>query len=163
VDQRGNDSDPGAFLAPAEVANIATFIASGKKVVMFGENTAWTNWNNQILGICGGSHGGATDGITSPVLTHELTEGVAQLDIYYGGDANGGTPLFDQDVATLWPSCGQVLTILEVGSQQIDQWPLFDNAAFFTNVADWIGFLDSMPFSDGFESGDTSRWSATYP
>jgi len=163
VDQRGHDGDPGSFLTTTEIANIATFIASGKRVVMIGENSAWTNWNNQILGICGGSHAGDSNGTLNPVLTHELTEGVAQISVVAGGAADSGTPLFDQNVATLWPACGEVLTILEVGSQQIDQWPVLDNAIFFTNVADWIGFLDSMPFFDGFESGDTSRWSATHP
>ena len=114
-------------------------------------------------GIVVGTHAGGSNGTLNTVLAHELTDGVAQIDVIAGGAADSGVPLFDQNVATLWPACGQVLTILEVGSQQIDQWPTLDNAIFFTNVAEWIGFLDGMPFSDGFESGDTSKWSATHP
>jgi len=163
VDQRGSDNDPGAFLTTTEIANIATFIASGRRVVMFGENNLWSNWNNQILGICGGSHAGQSNGTANTVLAHELTDGVAQIDIPFGGVADSGVPLFDQNVATLWPACGEVLTILEVNSQETGYWLNLDNAVFFTNVADWIGFLDSMPFADGFESGDTSAWSATHP
>ncbi len=163
VDQRGRDSDPGSFLTTTEIANIATFIASGRRVVMFGENSTWSNWNNQILGICGGSHAGGSGGTANTVLAHELTDGVAQIDIALGGAADSGVPLFDQNVATLWPACGEVLTILEVNSQESLFWLNLDNAVFFTNVADWIGYQDPMPFSDGFESGDTSAWSATHP
>ncbi len=94
---------------------------------------------------------------------HELTIGVAQIDIRLGGFAIGGVPLFDQNVATLWPACGEVLTILEVNSQESMYWSNLDNEIFFTNVADWIGWDDPMPFADGFESGDTSAWSNTVP
>ena len=163
VDQRGTDSDPNPVLTAPEIANIASFIASGKRVVMLGENAAWSNWNNQILGICGGSFAGGTSGLATAILAHELTEGVAQVDIISAGTADSGLALFDRNFATLWPGCGQVLTILDVNSQNTNEWPNLDHAAFYTNVAEWIGSVDGMPFSDGFESGDTSRWSATHP
>ena len=40
----------GSLLSANELSNIATFIATGRRVVLMGENTNWTTWDNQILG-----------------------------------------------------------------------------------------------------------------
>ena len=145
----GRDSDPGSFLTTTEIANIATFIAWVGGWSCSAKTSTWSNWNNQILGICGGSHAGGSGGTANTVLAHELTDGVAQIDIALGGAARTAeSPCLDQNVETLWPACGEVLTILEVNSQESLFWLNLDNAVFLTNVADSMGIADPMPFSD---------------
>ena len=129
---------------------------------MFGENNSWSNWNNQILGLVGASYGGGTtSGLTSSALNHPLLRGVDQVDVVVGGVAVGGTPLFDDNFATLFGS--SVLTILEVSSQATASWGNADNAKFFSNVADWATCSDFPLFGDGFDSGDVAAWSSSVP
>ncbi len=162
VDQRGTDSDPGSFLTATEQSNIQTFFQAGKRVVMFGENSNWSNWNDQILGLVGSSYSGASfDGLTSPSVNHPLATGVGEVDVVVGGLAVGGTPLFDDNFATLHGT--SVLTILEVSSQSSQSWTNADNARFFSNVADWAACSEFPLFGDGFESGDVSAWSSSAP
>lgn len=126
-------------LAATEVNNIASFISTGKKVVMIGENSSWAAWNNQILGIVGGTYvsGSAYTGTAYPSVSNSLTNGVSSVYLLAAGLANGGTALFDQNFATLWGS--NVLTLLDVN--------VLDDSngyvQFETNVANWIA--DSGP------------------
>ncbi|SEL93466.1 VPLPA-CTERM protein sorting domain-containing protein [Syntrophus gentianae] len=124
-------------LAATEVSNIASFIATGRKVVMIGENSSWTSWNNQILGIVGGTFAGESSATAYPIVFNSLTNGISSIDLPTAGLANGGTALFDQNFATLWGS--NVLTLLDVNVLDNS----YGNAQFETNVANWVA--DSGP------------------
>lgn len=129
VDQRWT----GGSLSATELGNIASFIATGRRVAMIGENNSWASWNNQILGLVGGSHGGQSSATTSPVVANELTAGVGAISLPTAGVANGGTALFDVNWATLWNS--NTLTLLDVNV--FANWS-GNNAQFGTNVANWL-------------------------
>jgi len=40
---------PGEILSAAEIGNVQDYIGTGRRVLLLGENNAWTNWNNSIL------------------------------------------------------------------------------------------------------------------
>jgi hypothetical protein len=158
VDQRWTAGS----LTSTEEANIAAFIASGRRVVMWGDHVGWSAWNAQVLTLAGGSYSGLEhNGTMNTAYSHQLTSGVSQVEVGWGGVADsGGTPLFDHSVATLW-GAGSVLTILDVdGASSL--WDQHDNAQFYTNVADWIGCYSPL-FADDFESGSTTAWSGSVP
>ncbi|OPY75226.1 MAG: hypothetical protein A4E63_00454 [Syntrophorhabdus sp. PtaU1.Bin050] len=132
-------------LTDTEINNIKSFIATGRRVVMIGDNgydgINWTNWDNQILGIVGGTFvsGSAYYGNTIPVASNSLTDGVSYVKLMASGLANGGTPLFDQNFATLWGS--NVLTILDVNALSDDVWGeggWEGMYQFQTNIANWV-------------------------
>jgi len=161
IDQRDCDDCPGpGILTPNEEANVAAFIATGRRVVMIGENQWWTAWNNQILGLVGGSFiGEGPTGYIYTVVPHDLTAGVSRLAVNAPGVGDGGVSLFDHNVIALWGL--SVLTMLDcniVGEYAND----FDNNEFIPNLADWIGCERGL-FADDFERGDTGAWSATVP
>lgn len=125
-------------LTAGEIANIIQFIGSGGRVVLFGENTSWTNWNNNILSVVGGAQAGAANGILNTTLVHELTAGVASINIPAGAAAAaGGTALFDQNLATLWGALN-VLTFLDSNVLQDAFIGGADNLVFGQNLANWI-------------------------
>jgi hypothetical protein len=130
------------FLSAGEVTNIANFIASGKRVVMIGENTSWTSWNNQILGVVGGTAANSTsNGFASTATANALTNGVTGIYIPSGGltsTAIGGTALFSQNVATLWGSEQNVLTLLDVNVYSDTYLSQPDNTEFAANTVAWI-------------------------
>jgi hypothetical protein len=129
--------DPG--LSALEQLNLAAFIATGRRVVLIGENSAWTAWNNSILAPVGGSYSGSdTSNTLTPVLVHELTDGVTEWDTIADGIATGGTPLFDENVATLWGAGLNVLSILSVNSIDDDFGADPGNLRFNDNLAAWL-------------------------
>jgi hypothetical protein len=162
VDQRGTDSDPGSFLTATEIANIETFIRTGRRVVMMGDNTALTNWNNQILGIVSGSFAGfVATGVYSTSAYRPPTTGVETVRVVAGGSADSGRALDTANVTTMWPPSDGVLTVLDVNLWS-EGWADEDNALFAVNVARWIGcsVWQDFIFWDGFESGDPGYWSS---
>ncbi len=146
-------------LSSLEESNIAAFIGSGRRVVMIGENKVWATWNSQILGIVGGTYNDSWyTGTTSSILAHELTVGVSTIDLPMGGTASNGTPLFEENFATLWDGNDNdevltildmnfmsnmsdyynVLTILDVNLMGDGSWGSEDNGQFATNTANWL-------------------------
>lgn len=167
IDQR--DRDDGGYgpgeLTPNEAANVLSFIATARRVVIFGENPWWTDWNNQILSLVGGTFAGeVTTWTLDAVTVHELTDGVSSVYVNAGGYCTGGTSLFTRNFATLW-SGDSVLTLLDVNFISIDYWNHLDNLEFGNNIAQWIGckspLIADTLFVDGFESGGTAAWSTT--
>jgi hypothetical protein len=128
----------GGSLSATELSNVATFISTGKRVVMMGENNLWTTWNNQILGLVGSSHAGEYNGTTTAIFSHELTAGVSSVLVGTSGLAtiSDGTALFDQNWVTLWGSNRNVLTILDVNAFHDERWA--GNGIFARNVATWL-------------------------
>lgn len=132
IDQRG------AFntLTSGELGVLQDYIASGRRVVIMGENVLWTDWNNQILGLLGGSFvGGTVFGTMTPTgAAPELTDGVSGVDLFSSGIAEGGVALFDQNWATLWGS--NVLTMLD--TNPFDNIRFDGNRPFAENVVSWL-------------------------
>ncbi len=116
VDQRFN-----AQAEAREIANLRAFIATGRPVVIIGENGTWGPWNAQILALLGGTEGrfegprepGCRYDGASTVLAHPITDGVAAINMGCAGYSIGGEPLFDYAVASLWGELRNVLTILD--------------------------------------------------
>jgi len=141
LDQRWTNGS----LSASEVVNLTSYIATGRRVVMVGENSAWTNWNNQILGIVGGSFDSQFSGSLTTVVANELTAGVNTVSApLVGVAALGGTSLFDKNAVTLW-GAGNVLTMLDVNICADNNWGANDNATFCGNVASWISTPASVP------------------
>jgi hypothetical protein len=133
-------------LTPTEYSNIQAFIATGKRVVMFGENNNWTAWNQQILGMNGGTYAGDTASVSATRLViNELTNNAPEFSSVAGGIATGGTALYDPNFATLWGD--NVLTILDVNLFSDANWVAPNYAAFATNVANWIAASESAPLA----------------
>ena len=122
-------------LSATEASNLADYIATGRPVVMIGENASWTSWNNQILGLVGGSHAGEADGPQDVTGGSALINGVTQVNVSAAGVAAGGSPLFVNNWSTEFGA--NVVTILEVNAQS-QNWNDLDNATFFNNVASWV-------------------------
>jgi hypothetical protein len=125
-------------LTTTETSNLLSYINSGRKLLMFGENEGWPDWNQSILDLVGGPNSNiGYNGNTSPVVSNDLTAGVGSVYVPYSGIvSNGGQALFAQNFATLWGS--NVLTILDVNVQSDAYWNVADNAQFGTNVANWL-------------------------
>ena len=129
-----NYSDPTNNLSATEISNIEAFIATGRRVVLIGENDAWADWDNSLLGMLGGTFVGNTgfsESIT-PVLADPLTAGVAYLSHDADGIASGGTPLFSENVVTLWGSSQNVVTYLSMSQMG------GTNTTFEQNLATWL-------------------------
>jgi hypothetical protein len=157
IDQRDMDGS----LTETEEDNVAAFIATGRRVVMIGENPWWADWNQQILDLVGGTFVGEnTTWTLYTAAAHELTQGVSSIYVNAGGYCTGGTALFDWNVATVWSD--SVLTLLDVSFMSTDYWDSNHNQEFSQNIAQWIGCKEAL-FADGFESGNTTAWSGTVP
>lgn len=129
----------GGSLTPQEISDLTAFVATGRRAVLIGENNDWTLWNNQILGIVGGSYaGGEVSGVINTVVSSPLTNGVNSIFTIVDGIAVGGLSLFDQNVATLWGSSENVLSILSVNIMDDDYIGNDDNVAFSNNTAQWL-------------------------
>ncbi len=159
-------SNTSGSLTDSEISNIGAFMEKGGKVVMIGE-WGWEKlsqinpiryeaWDNQILGIVGGTYAGAYSGTISSYNPHsitanDITQGVYFLDLYRNnyGTANGGIPLFWPAIANLWGIKKNVLTILDSGFYDDNHWLGEDNAIFAHNVAEWLSTpvleLDTTP------------------
>jgi hypothetical protein len=100
VDQRG----VAGRLSALEIRNLTSYISTGRRVVMIGENQAWEAWNMDILAAVGGDpiHGTSAVGTTAPIGSQFLTAGVNHVSLPSTGVAFGGLPLFDTNFATLW-------------------------------------------------------------
>lgn len=133
-----------ATLTPTEKTNLAEFIATGRHVLMIGENPSlWFSWNQDLCTVAGGSSTNQeSNGEYDVANTHPiLTNGVSRVHIPNGGIANGGTNIFTVNTATLWDGNGNqnVVTMLDVNVFEDDRWDTLDGAAFSSNVAEWLG------------------------
>ncbi|MEX0678601.1 MAG: PEP-CTERM sorting domain-containing protein [Pirellulales bacterium] len=129
--------DPG--LSATEQANLAAFIATGRRVAVIGENNNWTAWNNSILAPVGGAYSGTdTSAPLTPVLGHPITAGITTLRTGGDGIALGGTPLFHINVVTLWGAQLNVLSLLSVNVIDDSIGNTANNLLFETNLARWL-------------------------
>ena len=126
-------------LTSTEIANVQAFIASGRRVALIGENSSWAAWNNSILSIVGGSYNGIdTSATLTPVIVNDLTVGIASLATVFDGVASGGTPLFSENVATLWGASQNVLSLLSVNVLDDGTGAAAGDIQFKINLANWL-------------------------
>lgn len=151
VCERGADRT-GARLTSTEISNIKTWIQTGRRALLFGENDHWSGWDADILGIVGGRFSGIETGnasirgrrwingvaVSSPALKHPLTRDVDALEWTADGIALGGTPVFAVNVATLWGKTRNVLTVLSLNVVDDEHWFHQSNGQFAVNVASWL-------------------------
>lgn len=135
-------------LSATEIANLSSFIASGRRVVMFGENTSWQTWDTSLLSVVGGTYGGGVpiqgpDGsfvnykIPVSSFSHPLTAGMTEIFQVHGSTAVGGTALFGfTNIGTLWGGSLNVLTYLSYNEFFSGGDPSQD--IFNQNIADWL-------------------------
>jgi hypothetical protein len=129
-----------ATLAAGEVTNLQSFIASGRRIVLLGENSSWTVWDNSILGLVGGTFSGSdTSATLTPIVSNSLTAGVTSLATSGDGiTAAGGTSLFNLNVVTLWGAGQNVVTMLSVNTVDDSAGSAAGNVQFKTNLATWL-------------------------
>lgn len=136
-------------LSAVEIANIQAFIATGRRVVLFGENMDFFGaWDESVLSVVGGTLEPVR--LTRAVASlpgHELTSGVLSVEPIQAGIARGGTPLFEQNFATLWGA--NVVTVLDVSLFQDTYLDRRDNAVFANNLARWVAASPPPPDGDG--------------
>lgn len=135
--------DPGDTLSAAEVAAISAFIATGRRVLLFGENDNWAGWNQQVVALAGGSYVpepyDAYWAFSSPLVDNELTDGAGSILGFWVGVADGGTQLYsNKNFVTLWGASQNVLTILDENVVEDGYQDQGDDAQFTTNVANWL-------------------------
>ncbi len=125
-------------LSATELANIEAFLVTGRRAVMIGENNVWRTWNEQILGLVGGTYAGeGPRTVVTPLPVHpELTADVGPINFAQNshGVAAGGTQLFTQNWATLWNE--QVVTVLDVSP--FEHVTLATSVEFRQNVVRWL-------------------------
>ena len=135
LDQRS----PNGTLTSAELANLQSFIGTGRRVVLIGENSAWTAWNNQILGLVGGTFGGEFTSSAEAIVAHELTAAAPSLWAQVSGYAIGGMPLYSPGVASLWGPNQNALVVLDIDIMADGpSGVLANNPQFSLNVARWV-------------------------
>ncbi len=139
-------------LSAAEAANLASYIASGRRVLIFGEGSGWDSWNNSFLSALGGTNTGLATPNTwtgTTVVNNALTAGVASVQGAYATTASGGLSLFSQGVVNLWGAGQNVLTIQDINVCGPDNDPNYGwqvNTTFCGNVATWLsGSAQAVP------------------
>jgi len=131
-------------LSAAEISAISAFIATGRRVLLFGENDNWAGWNQQVVAIAGGSYvPEAYDSYfrySTPLINNEITNGANSILGFWVGVADGGTQLYSgRNFVTLWGASQNVLTILDENVVEDGYQQGFgDDAQFTTNVANWL-------------------------
>lgn len=125
-------------LSTTEYNNISSYINNGGRAVIIGENTNWTAWDQQVIGMVGGSFSNTYySGVTNSISSNALVDGVNQVYLPAGGIvATGGEALFANNFATLWGD--NVLTILDVNIMSDSFINNNDNRQFMDNVSNWI-------------------------
>jgi hypothetical protein len=138
----------GQPLTPGEISDLRAYIATGRRVLLDGENANWEAWNNSIMAVAGGRYiSGSNTGsfLEGAISAHELTTGVSTIYWNAEGIAYGGTQLFDTNIATIWGS-GNVLTVLSNNALDgsLSCAPLTcGNTQFALNTANWLAQFPS--------------------
>ncbi|MEZ4586114.1 MAG: PEP-CTERM sorting domain-containing protein [Gemmatimonadales bacterium] len=131
------DFGPEGALSPVEAVNLAAFVASGKRVVIFGENFLWNSWNASFLGVLGASNCSSSTINTTPAVplsqSQPLTAGVTTLAAPAPGCVAGGSQLFTNPVASLLGPSQNVLALMDIDAVGGSRNPEFQQ-----NVATWL-------------------------
>jgi hypothetical protein len=128
-------------LTATEVSNLSSYADSGRRLVLIGENSAYTTWSNSILNVVGSTYAGGNFSGNTPTSSFvPLTSGVSAVTAVNGGVAPGtdGLRLFTDRVVTVWGPARNVLVALDSNLFDDDRLALTGNSTFATNVASWI-------------------------
>lgn len=135
-------------LSATEITKLQAAITAGQRVVLIGENSSWTTWNNSILSVVGTTFLGDVSGSSySPILVHELTTDVTTVSMPAGGQATSGTSLFTPRVATVWGDDDNAFVLLDVNILDNTNINVSGNNQLARNIANWIA---------GNPTGDTT-------
>lgn len=138
------DQELGNALDGAEIASLTSYISSGHKAVLIGENYAWNTWNDSLMGVAGGGYSGDCSwDFGTPIVSHMLTAGVGSAQNVCGSQiaSSVGSPtiLFSNNMAALYKvGAGEALVILD-SNWNDDTYMTTDNRVFAQNVIDWLG------------------------
>ncbi len=133
---------PGEDLTATEIANITAYLATGRRVLLIGENDAGTAWNNSIWGTVGGSYTGTdTSDTLTRVVLNDITAGSPTLATIADGIALGGLSLYSENVVTMWGS--NAVTLLSLNVE--DDERAAANGAFDNNLAIWLAGSQVVP------------------
>ena len=137
-------------LSAAEKTEITSFLGAGGRMYVFGENSAWQNWNNSVASLVGAMVGGSYTGNATPVTTSGLTSGVSSVYYPAGGaftSFGGGTSLFNTGVAGLFGPTDNALFILDVNLCDDNYIGQADNQQFCSNIGGWLAGTIDPPTS----------------
>lgn len=137
------DQELGNALTGDEIMNLGSYIGSGHKAVLIGENNSWVAWNASLMSVVGGSHSDACDwSVGGPLVGGVLTSGVSSVQNICGslvGAAGGAEILFSNNMAALYSiGSGQALVILDSNWNDDSYLLNEDNQQFAGNVVAWL-------------------------
>lgn len=126
-------------LSASEISVIGTFLAGGGRIYGFGENSAWSSWNTDLLGLFGATGGfnTAADNGT-PNVANNLTAGVNSIYAPSPGQIsnfNGGVSLFSNDIVGLFNN--NSIVVLDINICDNGRITQADNARFCQNIVDF--------------------------
>lgn len=146
------DQELGNTLGGAEVSALQSYISSGHKTVLIGENDSWNAWNDSLMSIVGGAFNGECSWATgTPNVANALTGGVGSVSNICGSTISAGSPglpevLFSNGMAALYQlGAGQVVIILDSNWNDDAYLGTTDNPLFAQNVVDWLGVGAPIP------------------
>lgn len=135
------DQRLGPPLSGIEINTLQAFAATGRRMVLVGENDNWASWNQQLTSIVGGAIAGpnCSFGNFAASVNHPLTAGVGAVEEVCGQSMFGGTSLFaGRGFATLFGPNQNVLVWLDSNMQEDAYLSRADNRQFAANVATWL-------------------------
>lgn len=129
--------EPGAALTATEQANLTSFLATGKRVVIVGDGVDFIfgEFTDSAVAFASGGTASATYFVSTTATAlpgDPLTSGVTSVLLQGAATVNGGTALFTPNWATLWGD--NLLTVLDVNALTASPGP-----AFRDNIASWLG------------------------
>ena len=138
--------DFGDAFSGAESSNIASFLASGRRMMIFGENLAWPGWDASIAGLFGASVAGnqCFSGASATAVSNALTAGVGSVSPGCSGELSGGTSLFADPFAILYGPSANALVLMDVNTCSDAGQPSADNARFCSNAAQWLADSEAV-------------------
>jgi hypothetical protein len=158
-------------LTATETANLQTFIASGRRVVLIGgagpeqQQSNFSSWNDAILTAAGASAGTTffSSTATPAYATSPVTTSVSSIAVPSGAVVSSGVTLFADRVATVWGPARNALVVLDSTTLDDDFIGKNSDAMFAGNLASWVagGETDGACLwvsSTGGGWQDSSRW-----
>ena len=145
VDLRNPDgADDVDALSPGETSALTAYIATGRRVVLVGGNSAFGMWDASVLGLVGGTVGGGISKATvsrSAIVPLTASPAVATVYAPSGSVAASNAAaatLFTQRVATVWGPAQNVVVLLDPNLPDDDDIGKAANATFANNLATWV-------------------------
>jgi hypothetical protein len=144
VTLRGSNN---SSLSALEASNLSSYIATGGKVLLQGEQGGWNEWNESILNLVGATASGSVSSNTLNALGgHPLLTEVDQIEVGSAGNISNpgaGVFLFDLAAAAVWGN--NVLGIMDVNLFEDTRIGTEDNTQFAMNSSRWLAAKVVLP------------------